>query len=61
MRDLEAVGKVIETGGSGMIIGEILCFFVYIVCPLFLLPLVWWSEPQIDKLGEGRRQGWDRP
>ena len=47
MRDLEAVEKVIETGGIGMIIGEILCLFDYIACPLFLLPHELWSQPQI--------------
>ena len=56
---LEAVKKVRETGGSGMIIGEILYFFAYIYCPLFLLPLEWWIHPKIDEAGEGRRQGWD--
>ena len=30
-----------------MIISEILCFFDYIACPLFLLPLDWSSQPQI--------------
>ena len=38
MSDLEAVDKLIETGGIEMIISEILCLFAYIACPLFLLP-----------------------
>ena len=37
--DLEAVEKVREMGGTGMIIGEILCLFAYIAFPLLLLPL----------------------
>ena len=61
MKDSEAIDKVVETGGIGMIIGEILCLFSYIICLLFLLPLVWWSEPQIDESGEGKSQVWDRP
>ena len=48
MRDLEAVVKVIEAGGIGMIIGEILCLFAYIACPLLLTPLELWSHPQIN-------------
>ena len=48
MRDSEVMNKVRETGGIGMIIGEILCLFAYIACPLFLLPLELWSQPQID-------------
>ena len=48
LRDTEAVVKVRETGGSGMITGEILCLFTYITCPLFLVPLEWRSQPQID-------------
>ena len=48
LRDLEVVDKVKETGGSGMIIGEILCLFAYIACPVFLLPLEWWDQPQIN-------------
>ena len=48
MKDLEAVEKVRETGGIGMIIGEILRFFAYIACPLFLLSPKLWSQPQID-------------
>ena len=47
LRDSEAVDKVRETGGIGMIIGEILCLFAYIACPLFLPPLDLWSQPQI--------------
>ena len=43
LRDLEAVDKVIEMG----VIGDILCLFAYTDCPLFLLPLEWWSQPQI--------------
>ena len=48
LRGSEAVGKLIETGCIGMIIGEILCLFAYIACPLFLLPLEMWSHPQIN-------------
>ena len=48
MRDSEVVENMIETGGIGMIIGEILCLFAYISCPLFLLPYEFWSQPQID-------------
>ena len=35
-------------GGIWMIIGEILCFFYYITCPLFLLPLELWIQTKID-------------
>ena len=35
-------------GGIRMIIGEILCLFAYIYCPLFLLPHELGSQPQID-------------
>ena len=48
LRDSEVVENMIETGGIGMIIGEILCLFAYISCPLFLLPLELWSQTQID-------------
>ena len=48
MRDSEAVEKVREMGGRGMIIGDILCLFDYIDFPLFLLSLEWWRQPQID-------------
>ena len=48
MKDLEAVDKVRKMDGSRMIIGEILCLFAYIACPLFLLPLEWRSHPQIE-------------
>ena len=48
MRDLEAMDKVRETGGIRIIIGEIWCLFEYITCPIFLLPLELWSQPQID-------------
>ena len=48
LRFSEAVDKVRETGGIGMIISEILCLFVYITYPLFLLPHGFWSQPQID-------------
>ena len=40
LRGLEAVDKVIETGGIGMIIGEILCLFAYMYCPLSFSPPV---------------------
>ena len=59
MSHSEVVEKVRETGGSWMIIGEILCLFDYIACPLFLLHLVWWIQLQIDESGEGRCQGWE--
>ena len=49
-RDSEAVDKVREIGGSGMIIGEILYLFAYISCPIFLLPLEWRNYPKIDYL-----------
>ena len=39
LRYLEAVDKVGETGGIGMIIGEILCLFVYNTYRLLLLPI----------------------
>ena len=52
MRVSEAVEKVRETGGSGMIIvGEILCFVLVteklpiLLAPPFLLPLTWLSRP----------------
>ena len=61
MRGLEAVDKIIETGVSGMIIGEILCLFAYIACLILLLPLEWWSQTQINESGKGKNQGWDRP
>ena len=48
MRDSEAVVKVRKMGGIGMIIGEILCLFAYIYCPISLLPLELWTHPQID-------------
>ena len=47
------VEKVRETWGSGMIIGEIFCFFAYIISPIFLLFLVWWSGPQLYESGKG--------
>ena len=48
LRYSEAVYKVRETCGIGMIISEILCLFAYIAFPLFLLPHELWSQPQID-------------
>ena len=42
------VDKVREKGGNRMIIGEILCVFASIACPLFLLPLNWWGQIKID-------------
>ena len=48
MRDSEAIDKVVETGGIGMIIGEILCLFSYIACTLLLLPHELWSNPKIE-------------
>ena len=38
-RDSEAVEKVRETGGSGMIIGEILCLSLLRKLPILLAPL----------------------
>ena len=57
LRDSEAVEKVRETGGSGIVICEILCLFAYISCPVFLLPLVWWSQKKNDEAHKGQRQG----
>ena len=48
MKGLEVVEKVRETGGIRIIIGDILYLFAYIACPLFLIPLEFWSQPQID-------------
>ena len=48
MRDLEAVEKVIEMGGIRMIIGEILCLFDYVACPLLLLIFKLRSQTQIE-------------
>ena len=48
MRDSEAVDKVREMGGIGMIIDDILCLFAYIACPLFLLFLELWSQSQTN-------------
>ena len=39
LRDPEAVEKVRETGGIGMIIGEILCLFLLQKFPILLDPL----------------------
>ena len=39
LEDSEAVEKVRETGGSGMIIGEILCLFFLRKLPILLAPL----------------------
>ena len=39
MKELEAVEKVIETGGSRMIIGEMLCLFLLQKLPILLAPL----------------------
>ena len=46
--DSEAVDKVRGTGDSEIIIGDILCLFTYVACPLFLLLLEWRSQLQID-------------
>ena len=48
MRDPETVDKVIEIGGIRTIIGEILCLFAYIACPLLLLLLELWIQTKID-------------
>ena len=39
LRDSEVVEKARETGGIGMIIGEILCLFLLRNLPVFLAPL----------------------
>ena len=39
LRDYEAAEKVRETGGRGMIIGEILCLFLLRKLPILLAPL----------------------
>ena len=39
LRDSEAVEKVREKGGSGMIIGEILCLLLLQKIPILLAPL----------------------
>ena len=39
LRYSEAVEKVREMGGSGMILGEILCLFLLQKFPIFLSPL----------------------
>ena len=39
LRDSEAMEKLRETGGSGMIIGEILCLFLLQKLPILLFPL----------------------
>ena len=38
LRDSESMEKVRETGGSGMIIGEILCLFLFQNCLYYLPP-----------------------
>ena len=48
LRDLEVVEKVIEMGGIRMIIGEILCLFDFIACPLLLLIFKLRSKKQIE-------------
>ena len=53
MRDFEMMDNVIETGGSGIIIGAILYLFAFIACPPFLLPLVWRSQKQLTKQVKG--------
>ena len=39
LRDFEVVEKARETGGIGMIIGEILCLFLLRKLPILLSPL----------------------
>ena len=39
LRDSKAVKTVRETGGSRMIIGEILCLFLLLKLPILLEPL----------------------
>ena len=41
----EAVDKVIKTGSSEMIIGEILCLFLLQKLPILLAPLAWLTHP----------------
>ena len=55
---LEEVDKVRETGISKMVIGDMLCLFAYIACPILLLPLVCGSQLQINEVGKGQRQVW---
>ena len=64
LRDSEAVEKVIETGGRGMKISEILFLFLLQTSPISIAPLsfspfVWLSHPLIKESGEAQRQGWD--
>ena len=47
MRDLEVVEKLRETGGIGMVIGEIFPLFACIAFPLLLLLLELCIQPQI--------------
>ena len=63
---LEGGEKLREMGGSGKIIGYILCFlflqkFPILLAPLSSPPLAWLSHPSIEEAGEARRQGWDCP
>ena len=48
-----------------MIIGEILHLFDYITFLLFILPLEWWSQPQINfvvkSIGGGSAQSYHQP
>ena len=39
LKNSEVVEKVRETGGTGMIIGEILCLFLLRKLPILLAPL----------------------
>ena len=56
LKDSEAVEKVRETGGSRMIIGDILCLFIaYINFPPF--PFAWSSQPEIEEAGKVLHQG----
>ena len=45
---MEAMDKVREMGGIGVIIGEILCLFAFIPFPLLLLHHKLWINPQIN-------------
>ena len=66
LRDSEAMGKVIETGGSGMIIGGIFFLFLLqkfpvLLAPLSLSPVHGRVTRKSRNQVEARRQGWDCP
>ena len=46
---VEGFGAGVQGERNGrLIIGKIFCLFSYISCPLFLLLLEFWIQPQID-------------